>query len=410
MAGADRASSRALPRLAVISDAAVERTGAGSLLLYRLLKAYPTDSLRIVYNPAEAKATAEVQLPGVHYEPFEYRIPRFIRNRLNPFWPVTMSLWMRRYQGAVMESLRGYRPEAVVTVAHNFLWFAAAAVAEELSVPLHVFLHDDWPHVITRNASGAAWDLVRRAARLRERGVLRQAVSRFSVSPGMAEEVLTSYGVSTTVVYPSRGDDSPSPSVRVRAERSKHPVVAHTGFIHLAGNAALLRDVARIVGDRGGHLDLYTTHSDAELSFHGLVPPVVRKIGFFPAAEMAERVAASADAVFLTASFDAKDRADASTLFPSQLADYTGIGLPVIIWGPDYSSAARWASDNPGAALLFTDRDPAPVRRALLHLFEDRAQAVTLAKGAVDAGKRYFELAVAQEQLMSALASPGQGR
>jgi hypothetical protein len=36
-------ASSTLPRIAVISDVGVERTGAGALLLYRLLKDYPSE-------------------------------------------------------------------------------------------------------------------------------------------------------------------------------------------------------------------------------------------------------------------------------------------------------------------------------------------------------------------------------
>ena len=76
-----------------------------------------------------------------------------------------------------------------------------------------------------------------------------------------------------------------------------------------------------MLGDVGGHLDLYTTQTDAALSRHGLVPPVVRRVGYFSAAEMGDRLGATADALFLSASFDPKDRTDVATLFPSKLAD-----------------------------------------------------------------------------------------
>src|SRR5207237_1097072 len=116
--------------------------------------------------------------------------------------------------------------------------------------------------------------------------------------------------------------------VRVRASRDPRPVVAHAGFVHFEGNGALLRALASVLNDMGGHLDLYTTHSVERLARYGLVPPLARLVGYFPAAEMADRIAASAHALVVTASFEPKDRVHESTLFPSKLADYTAIGLP----------------------------------------------------------------------------------
>ena len=381
-----------LPRIAVISDVAVERTGAGSLLLYRLLKDYPSDQLKIFYNPDQA-SSGDVRLPAAQYYPLRYRFSKAIRNRFNPFWPIAGAYQMQQRAADVLRCLGTFEPEAVVSVAHGFLWFTADAVARKLGVPLHLFLHEDWPQLVTQNQPGRVKDSVRAVARMRIKRIFRGPGARFSVSPGMAEELLERYGLKTEVVYPNRGDDSPTAVVRVAAQASRAPTVAHAGFIHFAGNAALLRALAGILGPLGGHLDLYTTHAEADLARFGLLPPVVRRIGFFPAKEFAERAGATAHALFLTALFQAQDRAHESTLFPSKLADYTAIGLPILVWGPAYSSAARWASANPGAASLLTGEDSQPVRDAVTKVSANTTYARTLADGAVEAGQTIFAFA-----------------
>jgi hypothetical protein len=396
-------SPEGLPRIAVISDVAVERTGAGSLLLYRLLEKYPRDRLRIFYPPAQSRGE-DVRIPGAEYIALPYKFPRAIANRFDPFAPVLCSLLVQREARPVLESLGSFRPDCVLSVAHGYLWFTAAAVADSLGVPLHLFLHEEWPNLVTHNRKGVVWDVVRTAARARARSVYHRASGRFSVSRGMVDEMERTYGIASTLIYPNRGDDSPVPRVRVRPEPSKTPVVAHTGFLHFEGNRWLLQQTARMAGELGGHLDLYTMHSAEQLANWGLPPPVVRNVGFFPAHEMGERVASTADALLLTGSFDDKDRIDASTLFPSKLADYTAIGLPIITWAPAYSSAARWSAET-GGALLFTDRDPAPVRAALVRLQTDRAFAAEVAKRGVEAGKRDFELSVARDRFFGALRS-----
>src|SRR5262249_30874301 len=151
-----------LPRLAVIADVNVERTGGGALLLHRLLRGYPPDRLLVVYNPGLAGAVPESLLAGVAYRPFPYRVPRLIRDRLHAFWPVMMSVYLRRHARALTGLVAGFRPEAVLTVPHWFLWFTAAAVARRLAVPLHLIVHDDWPSYITFRRAGALWNMSRR--------------------------------------------------------------------------------------------------------------------------------------------------------------------------------------------------------------------------------------------------------
>jgi len=396
-------SSETLPRLVVISDVNVEQTGAGSLLLYRLLEGYPKDRLRVFCNPVYASSAAGARLPGIPYRDINYRFSRLLQTRFNPFGPVAAAYQMPLYARAVRRSLLDFRPQALMSVANGYLWFTAHALAKQLDIPLHLFLHEDWPQLITLHRRGRARNVVIAAARQLIRPIFARPGARFSVSPGMADELRARYGLETEVLYPNRGKDSPEPVVRVRDDASRPPTVAHAGFIHLAGNAALLRSVAASLEALGGYLDLYTQHTDQDLARLGLVGPTVRRIGYFPAREFAERVSGTAHALFLSASFDEKDRTHERTLFPSKLADYTGIGLPIFIWGPPHSSAARWARENPAAALLFTDQDPKPVADAIARVTQDAHYARTLAQGAVDVGKAFFELSTAREQLYRAL-------
>ena len=84
-----------LPRLAVIVDFGVERTSGSSLLLHRLFTRYPSDRLLVIYDPGQVVEDPARFLPWVTYRPYPFRIPRLVRNRLNPAWPVPMSEWMR---------------------------------------------------------------------------------------------------------------------------------------------------------------------------------------------------------------------------------------------------------------------------------------------------------------------------
>ena len=224
--------------------------------------------------------------------------------------------------------------------------------------------------------------------------VYRQAASRLCVSPGMVERHQAWFGSGADVLYPSRGEDSPEPRLRVRCDHEGPPVVAYCGLIHQVGTAVLLRELAAVLATMNGRLDFYGPYSADVLAANwGLTPPVVWAAGFFPAAEMGERVGCQRDGPrgsSLPASFEPREREDVSTLFPSKLADYTAIGLPVLVWGPGYSSAARWAAENPGATVCITDHDPTPVKAALNRLVGDPVYTVKVAMAGIQAGNRDF--------------------
>lgn len=384
-------ASRHLPRLVVISDVNVERTGGGALVLYRLLRDYPPDRLTVFSYPTQNWPNSIERLPGVRYIEIPYRIPRWIWNRFNPFWPVAMSHYIRHRAGEIVRGLGAFRPEAVLSVAHDYLWFLADAVASRLSIPLHLILHDDWPTLQTLSQPGWIRREVRDVCSSRMGRVLKRASTLFSVSPGMGEHYRKAYGVETGILYPSRGEDSPTPFPVPRTEAAQPLVVSYAGMIHQEWAARSLRCLADVLLSLGGFLDLYVPYPETRLTEMKLSGPNIRSRGFFPASVMAEQVRTSSHILFLPASFNEAERTDVSTLFPSKLADYTAIGLPILIWGPPYSSAARWGMNNPGSVELVAADDPSMLRVSLEKLAADPAYANRIAKEGVANGIRDFD-------------------
>ena len=384
--------SKHLPRLLVISDISVERTGGGALVLYRLLNRYPPDNLLVVSLPNGNWQEPIERVAGAEYLNFRYTIPRAIWNRLNPFWPIVMAWYIRLRGGQLADRVRSFRPEAVLTVSHKYMWFLADAVAARLGIPLHLVLHDDWPCSQTVCQPDWVKPSVRRVCEVLIGRMYRRAQTRLCVSPGMAERYAARHRTSFQVLYPSRGNDSPAPMARVRpGPWPRRPVVAYAGMIHEDWTADRLRAMAAVLAPMGGLLDLYVPYPEEKLAQWGLNLANVRLVGFFPAAEMGDRVAASSDMLFLPASFDPRERVNVSTLFPSKLADYTAVGLPVLVWGPGYSSAARWAADNPGATALVTDPNPGALRDAVERLATDPDYASRVAADGIAAGRRDFD-------------------
>jgi hypothetical protein len=401
----------ALPRLAVVSDIPVERRAGGMLQIYRLLATYPPDRLLVLSTPGLSSGDPAHRLPGVTYREMTYRFPRLIYNRLNPATSASVAVTMRRYAPEVAARVGEFAPEAVLTVSHMHLWFTAAAAAERLGVPLHLILHDDWPACQANYQRASTRPIARWACHQVMRRIYRRARSRLCISPGMEEHYRACFGVRGQVLYPCRGEDSPAGRVRVRPDAAGPPVVAYCGFIHPHAAPrswlALIRKLADTLAALGGHLDLYTQMPREQLEAAGLTPPTVRYPGFLPPAEMGERIGRTAHALFLNASFEPSEREEVATLFPSKLTDYTAIGLPILVWGPAYSSAARWAAENPDAAILVIDEDPGPVRDAITRVVADPDYAARLAAAAVRAGDRYFDPSVARSTLFAELLEQG---
>lgn len=403
-------SQRSSLRVAVISDVCVERSGGGSLLLERIFSDPIFAGSHSVYHPAFASTDQRVRVPHFSYTELPYTIPRLIRNRFNPFWPALMSKWMKLYSSRIIQAIAPSKPELIVTVPHWYLWFAAADVARKLSLPLAFIVHDDWPSYQTFRRPGRIWDAVRKVCRQMLGQVYRQAAARLCVSPGMESYCRSHFGVRGEILYPSRGQDSPVPEVRITRREPHPPVVAYCGLIHQDGTTALLREVANILSRHGGHLDLYTIYTPEQMQKSGLLPPTVRVQGYFPSHEMGRRVAATADLLFLPASFEHREKDDVSTLFPSKLADYTAIGLPVLAWGPSYSSASQWGLANPGAMELVTEFRPERIEESILRLSSNFEHASQVASNGIEAGKRYFELSVARRTVIEALQRAKQAR
>jgi hypothetical protein len=85
-----------------------------------------------------------------------------------------------------------------------------------------------------------------------------------------------------------------------------------------------------------------------------------------------------------------QDRPNAEVSFPSKLADCTAVGVPLIVDGPEYCSAVRWARENHGVAEIITDESVDALAEAVARLLKDPAHRLQLANEAIRLGQQYF--------------------
>jgi len=392
-----------LPRLLYFSDVPVASTFHGSALVHRLLEDHPPERL-LVMETKPLRAAPERRLRGVRYREFPMSGNRWRYTRAQRWAGSWMLLQVARHARNLSRSLEGFAPEAVLTVASEYSWLVAARFAETANLPLHLILHDDWPPSMP----------VLRGLRARQEllfgGVYRRARSRLCVSPFMEQEYREKYGVAGQVLYPSWAKNTSSFDRTVRAyDDHRGPLVgAYAGNIFRGGYARQIAGLAERLAARGGHLLLFGPQSPQRLQFWGLDRKNVLPQGLVSSQELISRLRAEADFVLVPMSFESgDDERNMRISFPSKLTDYTAAGLPILIWGPDYCSAARWARRYAPVAEIVTSQAVEDVEAALRRL-EQAQHRERLGRAAREVGDKLFSHRAAMEIFQGALLRGGE--
>ena len=389
-----------LPRLLYLGDVPVESSYHGSALLYRLLQNYPRDDLFICEGNLSV-SQAERRLPRVCYATFRVGNSRLLHTRVSTYYSswLTFTAAARLRRAAAL--LNGFEPEAVLTVAHGYSWITAARLALAHGVPLHLICHDDWP----RLAHGLDFAKNRLDATFGE--IYRQAASRFCVSPFMRDAYCRRYGRDGNILFPSKAADCPefnAPPERV--SRNDHPfLVAFAGTINSPGYVRALKALARALEVFNGRLSIFGPITPEAARRSGLEGPNITLCGLVTSDELMVRFREEVDVLFVPMSFDPADRDYMEMGFPSKLTDYSAVGLPLLIYGPSYCSAVRWAVSNPGVAEVVDDENHKALAEALGRLAASPAHRIKLGTEALNVGRRYFTQEAAQAIFQRALVS-----
>jgi glycosyltransferase involved in cell wall biosynthesis len=374
--------SGSLPRLLYFADTPIEDDMAFSAL-YRVLDGYPKHKLMIIEG--NFASNPKRRLAGVTYHQVKLVWARLLATRLHRYLsPLTMFYTPFR-AGSVERLARNFRPEAVLTMLWDYAWAAAAAYAERAGLPLHLIVHDDWAR------GGAVFDMERRLIDRRLRHWYPKAASRLCVSPYMVEEYRRRYEASGDVLYPSRSADAlvfAEPPDRLR--RACEPfTVAFAGRIQWDYARALQR-MATALRRNGGRLLVYGEAPPESASAIRQEPNIEWRGRVDSSQELVEQCRAEAHAMYVPMSYRQQDRPNMEVSFPSKLADYTAVGLPLIVDGPEYCSTVRWSRENPGTAEIITDESADALAEAVARLLRDPAHRLQLANEAIRLGQQYF--------------------
>ena len=357
-----------------LGDVPVESTYHGSALLHRLLSEYPRDRLTILETGTPSQPSRRLDQVNYLSHPLDHS--RWLKTRFHPY----AATWISHRASKAPLSLNGAKFDGVLTVAHGFGWLAAASLARERNVPLHLMVHDDWPRAASVPRGFRNW-LDDKFAH-----VYRQAQSRMVVSPAMQRDYEQRYGACAEVLYPSRAASLPvyeHPPERL-AHNDHQFTIAFAGTINSPGYVKALIAVAAV----GGRLLIFGPLTSEQARQVGLGLPNVVIGGLLSWPELMRRLREEVDALFVPMSFDAVDRSNMELAFPSKLADCTAVGLPLLIYGPPYCSAVRWARENEGVAEVVETEEA--LAEAVRRLANDPALRQTLGQRALEIGNAYF--------------------
>jgi hypothetical protein len=384
-----------LPRL-VYFGTQVESSYASEAVLYRLLQGYAPDKLLIVERPPYL-SNPDRRLPRVEYRRLPAGMARLLHTRLYKTY-VPVFLILSRIDARILwKRISDFCPQAVLTLHKFFAWPAATYVAHQRRLPLHLIMHDDY--LIYRELS--PYMLVRSLYRHHTLRAYKQAATRHCISPQMVDEYERRYGVRGTVLFPGRAKDAPrfgEPAARVH--HFSNPFV-----VALGGN--LYSDVAAEISEAlvplGGRLLLFGPHRTEDVKRWDAGHGNIEFRGLVSSPQMIQAFRDEADCIFIPIPFASSDRALAEFSFPSKLTDSTIPGVPLLIYGPPYASAVRWARANPHTALIVDQPGAVSLSRALKQLADDRALRVRLAEGALRVGERDFDYHVTRDRFFQSL-------
>ena len=364
-------------RVLVVSSVVPNALGSGGeLVLHRSLKLNPRIEAEVVRwqeFPFRLKVIGKLRQLGF----------RFLSQAWECLFPVLPTDKM------VHDLIHSFRPHVLVTVAHGWWHIKARKVAKEFKLPLVSLFQDWWPD----------FPEIPLAFRSRVEREFRQTCAESAVvicvSDGMRQEL--GEPENALVVH-----DAPCLARSREGKGDFKPPMRVAYFGNLSDYGPLIENALRVlnISDRVrlevfGPNPRWTSGAVAEFRSRGLYH------GFIPSNELTESLQ-QFQAALVVMSFSPSHRRRMATSFPSKMIDAMQVGLPVVIWGPEYCSAVKWARIG-GRALCVTDPNPSAIRRALEELAAASAEQERLAKSSRETAATDFNHERIQTQFIDAL-------
>ena len=307
------------------------------------------------------------------YQPIRFDLPKWWRRLSN----TRHHPWITGFQSLhgewflpkhVMDAASQFQPDVVFTMAGSWDWTALAArkVAKKLGVPLVASFNDwyDYPWFRGHPAQ-------RRAIENRFKRFYREADLALCTSEGMREEL--GPHPNAHVWYPSGAamPDTPLKKICSYQSGAKSHTVLFGGSLG-EWHGPMLEELVKVCMKQNlpikfrfyGSLATWSPSFDRMARESGIYG------GHIPFEQLANE-AATADVLLLLMGFDPSAAHIQRTSFKTKFLDYLTFRRPILVWGPEYSSAIRAAREFDSAECV---TEPAADRcaKALWNLIESK--------------------------------------
>jgi glycosyltransferase involved in cell wall biosynthesis len=369
----------------LISSVRPEPTSAGQITLYRHLVGQPGINLK-TYGSEPQRLTFSAAIRRL--------IGRLGRTRFHrlgeDFWVLWGARWLDPF---LPRTIAQGGPTVVLTVAHGDACMAALRFAERHKLPLVTLFHDWWPDIPSLHAP------FRRQLERNFKLLYKRSSVAFCVCDGM-RTALGNDGTSF-LLFPIPKLPQPT-AVFAAGRKESAPPFKIFCFGNLVDYGSLLAGaLLELKGDATMRLEV----SGANPGWPPAFQQETRMQGlwkeFLPRNEF-DRWLGEADAFLVPMAFAKSLRRRMETSFPSKLIEASQWGKPLVIWGPDYCSAVKWARAENGA-LSVTDPNPAALRKALENLSQSPEDQQRLSHAAVRAARSEFHPATIHAQFIDIL-------
>lgn len=369
----------------LISSVRPEPTTGGQLILHRHLTG-GTDIKLSISSTEPIKLTFSSVIRRL--------IGRLGRTRLHRFSEDFWVLWKGRWLDASLSSdVTTEGRTVVLTVAHGSECMAALRFAEKHKLPLITFFHDWFPDIPDVHP------VFRRFLEKDFRILYRCSSAALCVCEGMRDAL--GENLNASILYPVSEQPGGAQDAEGPVRRNGGPLkIFYFGNLFEYG-PMLGEALKQFDGGKKIRLEVRGANPNWPAEFREAMRERGLWKDFLPRNELNAWLS-EAGAFLIPMVFEAQSRRRMETSFPSKLIEFAQWGKPLIVWGPEYCSAIKWARQG-NRALCITDPNPEALRTAVENLSGSSEEQQRLAIAARQAGQTEFNPNTIQVQFMEIL-------
>lgn len=290
--------------------------------------------------------------------------------------------------------------DAIMTLLHGRFYFAAWAAGRITGKPLIVFVHD---YFLSDTGS-----LSGKMVKVGTRAVLRSAARIYAVSDGMRQKLRNEFGVESHLQLPATKALIVEAAGRPWGVWNKNLRIVYAGAITRAVEDCLDL-LIRVITDGGlkqhgidtAEIQMFSKIQPEQVMALGWSHCSVKVTPWIPQSQVPQALA-KADILFLPFSFREDMRDTTETAFPSKTADYLASGRPILVFGPNYSSLVKYASQQ-GFAEVVREFSSVSLARGILNIALSPSRQKTLATRSLEIFSRNHEIESQQDEFKLSL-------